>query len=303
MQNQTIILLASIILVGISCQHNSNPMETPSQFNWQGHRGCRGLLPENTIPAFIKAIDIGVHTLELDIAISKDHKIIVSHEPWMSHNICSSPEMHPITEENEKNFKIYEMEYREIQSFDCGQRGNPRFPQQKPMSVSKPSLEDMFKACEQHINTHKVLQVGYNIEIKSKPEWDSIFTPDPEIFAEQLAQELIASGISMKRFCVQSFDIRPLQYLHQKHPEITLALLVEDDKKEISERIEELGFQPPIYSPYFKLLTKASIKELHERGMKIIPWTVNEKEDMERLIQMGVDGIITDYPNIPLAKG
>lgn len=290
-----------LLIIFSSCNSNTS-MNHSSNIDWQGHRGCRGLLPENTIPAFIKAIDLGVNTLELDVAVSKDQKIIVSHEPWMSGGICITPENEPITEEMEQQFKIYEMDYELISTFDCGSIGNSKFPEQKGQVTHKPSLNDMFLACEKHIVDNKLQQVNYNIEIKSKPEWDSIYCPTPDVFSDLLVNEIKASGIDIKRFCLQSFDTRILKYLHKNHPDITLAYLIEYPYDNTEALLDKIAFTPSILSPYYKLLDQQKIETAQQMGMKVIPWTVNTEEEMEQLIDWGIDGIITDYPNIPLDK-
>lgn len=292
-----VIIFIPIII--FSCNVIDADMNKNSKFDWQGHRGCRGLLPENSIPAFIKAIDLNVATLEMDVAVSKDNKIIVSHEPWMSSDICLTPLGKSISKEEEKSIKIYEIDYSLIAAFDCGSLGNKRFPKQQKLPVSKPSLKDVFLACEKHINKNNLNKVRYNIEIKSKPEWDSIFSPTPDIFSKLLVEELKVSGISMDRFCLQSFDVRVLKYLHANYPEITIAYLIEEPYEDILSLLEDnLGFTPPIFSPYYKLLSQQKVKTAQQVGMKVIPWTVNTKKEMEELRNWGVDGIITDYPNI-----
>lgn len=296
--NQVNFFTFIFILSLISCTKMNQESYNSPKFDWQGHRGCRGLLPENSLPAFIKAIDLGVNTLEMDIAVSKDHKIIVSHEPWMSSKICSDPDFVPVTEEMEKQYKLYDMDASMISIFDCGRRGNPRFPKQQPMDTYKPSLMEVFAECEKHIQNTSGKKVGYNIEVKSKPEWDSIFIPTPDIFSDLLVVELKASNIETSRFTIQSFDTRILQYIHKNYPEFTLALLIEYPYEHLSTLIDNLGFQPPILSPYYKLLTKEKIEEAHTRGMKVVPWTVNDSEEVKRLINWKIDGIITDYPNI-----
>ena len=115
------------------------PMNNPT-IDWQGHRGARGLLPENTIPAFLKALEYPVRTLELDVVVSKDQRIILSHEPWFSEHICSKPNGQAVSASEAPTLKIYEMDYATIQSYDCGQRGNERLPEQQPLAVAKPDL-------------------------------------------------------------------------------------------------------------------------------------------------------------------
>lgn len=289
----SIIFLITYLFIS-SC--NPTTMEI-NEFDWQGHRGCRGLLPENTIPAFLKALNLQVNTLEMDVAVSKDHQIIVSHEPWMSGNICLTPDSERINEE--EKYKIYEMDYSLISTFDCGSLGNHRFPKQEKMLTHKPSLVSVFEACEQYISQKNFDLVKYNIEIKSKPEWDNIYTPTPDIFSDLLVNEIKSSNINIERFVLQSFDIRILQYIHQKHPEFILALLIEKPYEDTAELVNQLGFKPQILSPYYKLLNQNNIEIAHQMGMKVIPWTVNETFEMQQLIEWGVDGIITDYPDIP----
>ncbi len=275
-------------------QGNSNKVR---QIDWQGHRGCRGLLPENTIPAFIKAIDLNVNTLEMDVCVSKDKKIIVSHEPWISSAICSPINANvELNEGNEKDFKLMELTAIEIRDFDCGSKGNPSFPQQEKIKTYKPTLTELFSSCEKYIRANNKQLVKYNIEVKSYKDWYNVFIPEPKEFVDLLMNEIKYSGVNKNRFCIQSFDLDILRIMHQEYPEFTLALLIEESK-DVEMNIKELGFTPNIYSPYFRLLNNESISICKKIGMKIIPWTVNEIEDMNYLIELGVDGIITDYPD------
>ena len=115
-------------------------------FDLQGHRGARGLRPENSIPAFIIALDSGVTTVELDLAITKDKQIVVSHEPWMSSSICLQPDGSAISEKDQKSFNIYQMDYEEVRQFDCGSKGHDGFPDQVKLPTTKPLLRDWFRA-------------------------------------------------------------------------------------------------------------------------------------------------------------
>lgn len=265
------------------------------KFDIQGHRGARGLKPENTIPAFLMALDSGVTTLEMDVAITKDKQVVVSHEPWMSADICLTPEGKPILKKEEMKFNLFEMIYAQIKEFDCGSKGNEKFPQQEKIKVCKPLLSEVIVAVENHIKNFTKYEVDYNIEIKSAPEGDNKFHPKPEEFSD-LVYQLVDQYIPLERLVIQSFDFRVLAYWHQKYPTIRLAALVEN-KRSVEENLQDLGFVPSIYSPDFKLLTKADIKNLHEKKIRVIPWTVNETHDMLSLKGLGVDGFITDYPN------
>lgn len=270
---------------------------TAKSFDWQGHRGARGLLPENTVPSFIKALEYPqVATLELDLAVSQDSLLVVSHEPWMSHHICSHPDGRPVEAAEEDSLLLFGMPYEVIQGYDCGLRGNERFPQQVPMAVYKPLFRDVVRQVDNYCKEKQRPLPRFNIEIKHAPAYDGVKAPAPYTFAQLVAAELKALGIE-GRSCVQSFDVRPLQHLHKMSPGQTTALLVENPNG-VAVNLEALGYTPEIYSPYYKMVTAGVVEEVHQRGMKLIPWTVNDTVTMKALIQLGVDGIITDYPNL-----
>lgn len=265
------------------------------KFDIQGHRGARGLRPENTIPSFLMALDSGVTTLELDIAITKDKQIVVSHEPWMSASICLDSLGNAISEKDERKFNIYQMTYEQVQKFDCGSIGNSKFPQQEKMKTSKPLLRDVIVAVENQIKSRATYEVDYNIEIKSSPDGDNKFHPTVEEFSD-LIYKLVDEYLPLDRVVIQSFDFRVLKYWHRKYPEIRLAALVENTKS-IDANLADLGFKPSTYSPNFKLLNRDKVKYLHQQRIRVVPWTVNEISDMLSLKGMGVDGLITDYPD------
>ena len=264
--------------------------------NIQGHRGARGLFPENTIHGFIEAVKIGVDTLELDVVISKDLKVVVSHEPWMNPDICSLPDESALTDTVKENHNLYAMRYDDIKKYDCGRRGHPRFPGQQKIQAYKPLLADMIDAVEKYVSEKSLKPVEYNIETKCTPDGDDIFHPRPEIFAQLLYDVLIEKGIN-KRSCIQSFDLRTLQYLHQKKAAVRLVLLVENDLG-FQFNTDQLGFMPDVYSPKQQAVDEVLVAECKKNNLLLIPWTVNEPEQMIRLKNMGVDGIITDYPDV-----
>jgi glycerophosphoryl diester phosphodiesterase len=265
------------------------------KFDVQGHRGARGLMPENTIPAFLMALDSGVTTIEMDLAVTKDKQLVVSHEPWMSAAICLDPQGKSFTEKNEKKYNIYNMDYEEVRAFDCGTKENQKFPSQENMAAVKPLLRDVIVAVEDHIRSFSRYEVDYNIEIKSDKETDNKFHPAPEEFSD-LVFTFIDEYLPWDRVVIQSFDFRVLKYWHEKHPEVRLSALVENGGS-IDQNLQDLGFIPSIYSPDFRLLSKEKVAYLHQKKIRVIPWTVNEVGEMLMLKGMGVDGFITDYPN------
>lgn len=264
-------------------------------FDLQGHRGARGIRPENSIPAFIAALDSGVTTLELDLAVSADKQIVVSHDPWMSSEYCLKPDGSEISRGEEKSFNIYEMDYAQIAMFDCGSKGNDDFPEQLKMKVSKPLLKDVIVAVEHHIKSKLYYEVDYNIEIKTSPSGDNKFHPAPEVFSD-LVYNLIDQYLPLERIVIQSFDFRVLRYWHEKYPAIRLSALIQNTKS-VDANLRALGFTPQVYSPNYKLLTAQKVAYLQKKKIRVIPWTVNEIGDMKRMLEWKVDGFITDYPN------
>jgi len=277
-------------------QNNTMPPKPLPTFDWQGHRGARGLVPENTVPAFIKALELNMRTLEMDAAISQDGQVIISHEPWFSHEISTTPDGKEVTDEMEKNYLIHQMTTKDLQAFDVGSRGNARFPEQQKMKIHKPTLAEVVAAVNDYCKKNNQEIPYYNIEIKSKPEWDVDLAPIPAKFAKVLLDEINRLGIHQKA-CIQSFDARSLLAVNELDKTIMTAYLIENINP-FAENMEKLDFIPTIYSPYFQLVTDTLVEQVHTKGMDLIPWTVNEVTDMKRLQKLGVDGIITDYPNL-----
>ena len=266
-----------------------------SSFDIEGHRGCRGLYPENTIPAFINAVKLGVNTLEMDIIVSKDGQLIISHDPFMNDVICSNPDGTPVTAEQASNLKIYNLTYEEIKKYDCGMRPNPKFPDQVKMHVYKPRLVDVIDSVEKYIKDHNLPPVHYNIETKSTVKGDDVNHPNPEIFTMLFYNVIKSKGVADK--CIlQSFDPRTLQVMHRVDPTVATALLVEN-LDGLDKNLQVLGFNPTIYSPNYMLVNKKLIAKCHALVIKVLPWTVNDEKKMISLKKSGVDGLISDYPD------
>lgn len=285
-----------------SCHSNKGIAQqntmTEKAFNQQGHRGCRGLMPENTIPAMIYALGFPTQTLELDVVISKDKKVVVSHEAFFNHEISSSPDGHYLSEQEGRMLNLYKMDYAEIRKYDVGLKPHPRFPRQEKMPAYKPLLAELIDSVQYAMMTRRRPMPLYNIEIKSLPGTDNTEHPAPEEFVDLVMQ--VVKEKQMEDLCIiQSFDIRILQVMQRKYPRIRLAFLIdESDKRPLEEQIGELGFSPVIYSPHFSLATKQRIEECHARNIRIIPWTVNDKATILSLKKNGADGVISDYPDL-----
>ena len=274
-----------------ACNEN---IATPYKVDVQGHRGARAVYPENSIEGFIYALQQGVTTLEMDVVITKDSQVVLSHEPWMGFEICLDTTGNEISETTQMQYNIYQMNYAEVLQYDCGSKPHPRFPQQQKMKTIKPLLIAVIDTIEKLIAEKNLPKVYYNIETKCLPEGDNIFHPTPEIFSELLLKVVREKQI-IERVFIQSFDIRTLQYIHKNYAEIKTVLLIENQKTP-EENLKILGYTPTVYSPYYKLVNDSLIAFCNQQNMQLIPWTVNEKKDIEQMLTYKVDGIISDNP-------
>ncbi len=264
-------------------------------FDLQGHRGCRGLMPENTIPAFLKAIELGVQTLEMDIVISRDSQIVVSHEPWMSHVICSHPDGTPVLKSEEKKLNLYQMDYADIRQFDCGMRFYATFPDQQKIKTVKPTLKEVVQAVEKFAGDHGSPSPKFNIEIKSERKDYHIFQPQPKEFVKLALDEIDRLGIE-DRSTIQSFDVNVLELLHkQTNRKYSISYLVSSGRK-LKTSLHKISFIPEVFSPKYQLVSQQMVRDCHDSGIRIIPWTINDPLAMNQLKAWGCDGGITDFP-------
>jgi len=289
----TKLTLFSLILIISAC---SQPPKTYENIDWQGHRGARGIYPENTWAAFQYAIDQNMSTLEMDVVITKDEKVVVSHEPYLNHKICLDTAGNTISERAEKGWNIYKMNYEELQKCDCGSLQNPDFPDQKQVSSPKPLLYDIIKKTIEYCKKEGKKLPHMNVEIKYEDGMQNVYHPDIKKFSK-LVFKVLFMEYPQEKWNIQSFDFDVLKYFHKTFPKVSLAALVYESGA-WKKQFEELGFTPEIYSPYHQLVDKNMVDALHEKGVKIIPWTINKEKDASRLLKIGVDGIITDYPEL-----
>ncbi len=273
----------------------NQPTKAMRQIDVQGHRGCRGLFPENTIPGFLHALDLGVHTLEMDVVTSGDDHVIVSHEPYFHHDISLDPEGNEISAANEQAHNIFLMTVEEIQQYDVGSKSHPDYPQQAKLRVHKPTLREVFFAVEEYLVDNNMPPVQYSIEIKRKPETDSKMHAAVTHFVD-LVHQVIEDSDLIDRCLIQSFDIETLQILNEKYPYVRLVYLI-DNQETLDDNMKVLGLTPEVYSPEFVLLDVELVNQVHKSGMKIVPWTVNDPEDIKTCLELDIDGIISDYPN------
>lgn len=276
------------------CAHAQRP--ALPKFDLQGHRGCRGLMPENTIPAMLRAIELGVTTLEMDVVISRDGKVFLSHDPYFNDLFTTAPDGKALTPATAKSILLYRLDYDSICKYDVGLKPHPNYPRQQKMPVHKPLLSDVIDSCESYA-ARLEKNVRYNIEIKSVAGFDNIRHPDVPTFCKLVLDRIVAGNI-LHKTTIQSFDVRPLRYLHKNNPGIALSYLMEGVAKPVQEYLDVLGFVPQYLSPNYKLLSPGMVQDAHQKGMLVLPWTLNTVADMQAAIGLGVDGIISDYPDL-----
>jgi glycerophosphoryl diester phosphodiesterase len=286
-------------------------------FDLQGHRGARGLVPENTLEAFRTALGIGVTTLELDLAMTKDGILVVSHDSVLNPDHTRGPDGTFLVAPGPaiRSLTLAELEPYDVGRLKPGSAYAARFPEQRGMDgVRIPTLAAVFDLVRQTKADH----MRFNIETKLTPA-SGADTPDPETFANAVAAAVRDAGLA-GRAAVQSFDWRTLMVLRRIAPEIErVCLTVEEPNEDNIQRgrpgaspwtagldIDDFGGSVPrlvaaagcgAWSPFFRKLTPQAVAEATSLGLKVIPWTVNEPPDMERVIELRVAGIITDYPD------
>lgn len=263
-------------------------------FDKEGHRGGRGLRPENSVPSMENAVELGV-TLEMDISFSKEKIAIVSHDQRINPIIALKPNGDTISRTEEKNLILFQMPYADIKQYIFGQRAYPAFPQQQKIKTYIPKLADLIDSAETYAKVHHKPLPHYNIETKTSPAGDGILHPGPDEFVSLLMQVINQKHIQ-QRVIIQSFDPRTLEIVHRDYPKLPTAFLVSNGK--LADNLSKLTFKPEIYSPTFGIVDEATVQNCHQRGIKILPWTVNKPEDIARLKSWGVDGIISDYPDL-----
>ena len=222
-------------------------ISSPPAFDLEGHRGCRGLMPENTVPAFLKALDLGVNTLEMDVVISKDQQVVVSHEPYFNAAFSITPDGKPVDKKEQKELILYQMNYADIKRYDVGSNGNPAYPEQQKLNVHKPLLSDVIEQAEAYRKEKNLPLFSYNIEIKSEPSEYTKSQPEPAPFCD-LVQAVIKKQLPPDRVVIQSFDFAVLQQWKKmadqgNYPNVRLSALVENIRSP-EKNIEELGFKP-----------------------------------------------------------
>lgn len=293
-----LIILSLITIFGCkSTQQQKNMVVNFPVFSAEAHRGGRGLMPENTIIAMQHALTMdNITTLEMDTHVTKDNQVVVTHDDYLSPAFTLTPDGNEIPKADAKKYPVYQMNYDLLKNFDVGTKVNTGFPQQKKIKTYIPLLADLIDAVQKDIKLKGKKQLFYNIETKCEVAGDNVVNPTPEIFVKLLMDVIERKKIT-PFVVIQSFDKRTIQIINQKYPGVKTSFLI-SNKKSYEENIADLGYKPFIYSPEWKLVNENLIKKAHADGVKVIPWTVNTKKDIDYLRSLNVDGIISDYPDL-----
>ncbi len=262
----------------------------------QAHRGGAGLMPENTISSMKKALDLGVNTLEFDLQLSADGKVVVSHDNYFHPRYSMRPDSSLVMKEDPREY-LYTMPYDSIARYDVGLRPVEQWPEQKKVSEHKPLASDLITFAEEYSRKKCLSPVRYNIEIKSRTgKGEGTLWPEYKEFCDKCMELLMSMNLG-DRLVVQSFDVRALEYVHSKYPEVNLSYLTGDKEKEIADILSNLSFKPCWWSPNYKVVTHQNVAYCHALGIRVVPWTVDEEKDILRMADCRVDAIISNYPD------
>ena len=260
----------------------------------QAHRGGAGLMPENTLSSMANAIALGVNTLELDLHVSRDSQVVVSHDAYFHSRYTTRPDG-TLIQKGEPHEYLWTMPYDSITRYDVGLRPNTVWPDQKKVAEVKPLAKDLIEFCEKQAAEKHLSPFRYNIEIKSREgEGEGRDWPEYRTFVDLCIPVIESLG---DRLVVQCFDVRALEYMHEKYKDLFLSYLTDKDEPDIFKILSNLSFKPDWWSPHYSVITPENVAYCHSLGIRVVPWTIDKPEDITRMIDCGVDAIISNYPD------
>lgn len=261
----------------------------------QAHRGGAGLMPENTVSSMKNALDLHVNTLEMDLQLSADGKVVVSHDNYFHPRYAMRPDSSLVLKEDPREF-LYTMPYDSIAKYEVGLRPVENWPEQQKVSERKPLASELLDFTENYARKNNLSRPRYNIEIKSRTgKGEGKLWPDYKTFCDVCIPLLLSKNLG-DRLVVQSFDVRALEYIHEKWPEVELSYLT-DQEPEIVDILGTLSFKPRWWSPHYSVVSQTNVAYCHALGIKVVPWTVDDPKEIERMVRCGVDAIISNYPD------
>lgn len=246
------------------------------------HRGGAGLYPENTIAAMLNAVKLGVTDLEMDLHVTKDQVVVVSHDPYVKGY--------------GKKYPIYSLTWKQLSAKVIGNVKDPAFPDSKRLYTYVPMVTALIDSVETYCHMHRLPPVKYTIEIKSDPASDGKLSPDYKTFADLCVKALSSRNLG-SRLLLQSFDVRTLKYVHSKYPDIRLLYLVDNTSGGYDKAMKTLGFVPYAIGPDYPMVSATFVSKAKAAGMRVIPYTVDTKAVAQKMVRAGVDAIITNYPD------
>lgn len=282
-----------LVLFGI-CWTQDLSAQSLGSIEYIAHRGVRGIYPENSVGGFILAMSKGATILEMDLAISKDNRVILSHDPVISPSHCFNSEKGE--SEDKEEFALFQLSYQEIQQFVCGSNGHKKFPYQEKASETIPLLETVIDTTIAYASRNNLNAPYYHIELKYSGSDGEGYYPEIEEYVSLVLDVLSRKGI-LGRTVLTSFNEEILQAIDAKAPEVSLGLNVAN-LKGFDKNIERLGFSPDYYVVYYRLISKKLVRKARMKGITVSAWTVNDVKTIEKLRKKGVTSIISDFPGL-----
>lgn len=262
----------------------------------QAHRGGAGLMPENTIQAMQRALDLGVNTLELDLQVCGDGQVVVSHDAYFHSRYATRPDGSVVKKEEPKEY-IYHMPYDSVMKYDTGIRSSEVWPEKECIPAYKPLAYELIDFVESYTVDKGITPVRYNVEIKSREgKNEGKNWPEYHEFVDKCVQVLNDFDLG-DRLVIQSFDVRALNYMHEKYPDLHLSYLIDETDVDFEKTMSLLNFVPEWISPHYSIVNEEFVKKAKASGMKIVPWTADDTDDIRRLVELKVEAIISNYPD------
>ena len=270
----------------------------------QAHRGGAGLWPENTLTSMTNATLMGVNTLELDLQISKDGQVVVSHDAYFHSRYATRPDGSIVKPEEPKEY-IYTMPYDSVARYDVGIRPSDVWPGKEQSPAIKPLASVLIDSIETLVRQRGLDPMRYNIEIKCKQGKDEgINWPEYHEFVDRCVELLLSKNLG-DRLVIQCFDVRALNYMHEKYPQLKLSYLTGKKDTDWDTYMGKLNFTPDWLSPEHSTVDAGMVENCRKAGIRLVPWTVDEESEIQRMLDLHVEAIISNYPDrvLKLSRG